>query len=78
MRVMRQLANASRPDGFDAFARGLQSTFPARGDTPLAVALLRLLSAGRPVSAAAGARRGPHAMTPLLQPVSSTLMEVRR
>ena len=56
MRVMRRLASAGRPDGFDAFARGLQSTFPARGDAPLAVALLRLLSAGRPVSAAALAR----------------------
>ena len=56
MRVMRRWANASRPDGFDAFARGLQIIFPARGDAPLAVALLRLLSAGRPVSAAALAR----------------------
>ncbi len=60
MRVMRRLADAGRPDGFDAFARGLQSTFPARGDAPLAVALLRLLAAGRPVTAAALARAVDH------------------
>lgn len=53
MRAMRRSADANDADGFDAFARALQSTFPARSDTPLALALLRLLSEGRPVSAAA-------------------------
>ncbi len=51
MRLMRRLADPSRPEGFDTFARGLQSTFPARDDAPLAVALLGLLSAGRAVTA---------------------------
>jgi len=40
----------------DAFARALQGTFPAHDDAPLALALLRHLSEGRPVSAAALAR----------------------
>jgi hypothetical protein len=50
---MSRLADASRPDGFDAFARALQSIFPARNDAPLALTLLRLLSEGRPVTASA-------------------------
>ena len=49
---MRRLANASRPDGFDAFARGLPRAAIRRWPN----ALLRLLSAGRPVSAATLAR----------------------
>ena len=50
---MRRSADASDADGLDAFARALQGTFPARDDAPLALALLRLLSEGRPVGAAA-------------------------
>jgi alkylmercury lyase len=53
---MRRSADASDVDGFEAFARALQSTFPARDDAPLALALLRLLSEGRPVTATALAR----------------------
>jgi len=50
---MHRLADTSHSDGFDAFARALQRTFPARNDAPLALTLLRLLSEGRPVSAPA-------------------------
>jgi len=50
---MRRRADASQSDGFEAFAGALQATFPARDDAPLALTLLRLLSAGRPVTAAA-------------------------
>lgn len=50
---MRPSADANYADRFDAFARVLQGTFPARDDAPLALALLRLLSEGRPVTAAA-------------------------
>lgn len=50
---MRRSADASDADGFDAFARALQSTLPARNDGLLALALLRLLSEGRPVTTAA-------------------------
>jgi hypothetical protein len=50
---MRRSADPSHADGFDAFARALQGRFPARTHAPLALALLRLLSEGRPVSAAA-------------------------
>src|SRR4051812_20117645 len=53
MRAMRRSADGGDADGFDAFARALQGTFPAREDAPLALALLRLLSEGRPVTAAA-------------------------
>src|SRR4051812_23501763 len=53
---MRRSAEASHVDGFEAFTRALQSTFPARDDAPLALALLRLLSEGRPVTATALAR----------------------
>jgi hypothetical protein len=38
---MRRSADASDVDGFEAFARALQSTFPARDDAPLVLALLR-------------------------------------
>ena len=51
MRTMRPSADAGDTDGFDAFARALQSTFPAGNDASLA--LLRLLSEGRPVTPAA-------------------------
>ena len=54
--AMRRSADAGDVDGLDAFARALQSTFPARDDAPVALALLRLLSDGRPVGAAALAR----------------------
>ena len=47
---MRRSADANDADGFDAFARALQSTFPAREDAPLS--LLRLLSEGRPLTTA--------------------------
>lgn len=50
---MRRLADAIDADALNAFARALQSTFPARNDAPLALTLLRLLSQGRPVPAAA-------------------------
>src|SRR4051812_12144416 len=50
---MCRSADASDVDGFEAFARALQGTFPARDDAPLA---LRLLSEGRPVTATALAR----------------------
>lgn len=50
---MRPSADAGDTDGFDAFARALQSTFPAGNDASLALALLRLLSEGRPVTPAA-------------------------
>jgi len=53
MRAMRRLAEGNHADGFDAFARALQSTFPARNDAPLALTLLRLLSGGLPMTAAA-------------------------
>jgi alkylmercury lyase len=53
MQAMRRSADAGVVDGFDAFARALQSTFPARDDAPLALALLRLLGQGRPVTAGA-------------------------
>src|SRR3954452_21359527 len=53
MRAMRRSADVGDADGFGAFARALQSTFPARNDAPLARTLLRLLSEGRPVTAAA-------------------------
>jgi hypothetical protein len=44
MRALRRSADAGGADGFDAFARALQSTFPALNDAPLALTLLRLLS----------------------------------
>ena len=50
---MCRSADAGAAEGFDAFARALSGTFPARDDAPLALALLRLLSEGRPVTAAA-------------------------
>ncbi len=49
---MRPSADAGDTDGFDTFARALQSTFPAGNDASLALALLRLLSEGRPVTPA--------------------------
>lgn len=53
--ALTQAGNApvADADGFDAFARALQSTFPARDDAPLALALLRLLSHGEPASVVA-------------------------
>ena len=60
---MRRSTDANYTDGFDAFARALQATFPARHDAPLALALL--LSEGRPVTATAlaqAANRG-HSQT---------------
>jgi alkylmercury lyase len=52
----RDAPNASvgtRPADFDAFAHRLRPTFPVREAGPLALALIRLLSAGHPVSPAA-------------------------
>jgi alkylmercury lyase len=46
-------ATAAPPADFDAFALALQLTFPAREDAALALTLIRLLSAGYPVSPAA-------------------------
>lgn len=46
-------AAATTPADLEAFARALPDTFPVREDASLAVALVRLLSAGHPVSLAA-------------------------
>jgi alkylmercury lyase len=48
-----QAAAGVPPADFDAFARVLQLTFPVREDAALALTLVRLLSAGYPVSPAA-------------------------
>ena len=65
---MRRSADANDAD---AFVRALQSTFPARNDAPLALALLRLLSKGWPVSAAALARAADHAEAEVIGRLSS-------
>ncbi len=68
---MRRLADASQPDCFDAFARALQSTFPARNDAPLALTLLRLLSTGRPVTPAALAQAAACTQTDVVERLRS-------
>ncbi len=45
------MADSDERGGMEAFAVALQSTFPARDDASLALALLGLLSDGRAVTA---------------------------